>query len=108
MAVAVAHSRIVFLAPTAMLAAGFIWYVTSVREKALFPILASLGFFLVLVSRLLTCLALVVLGALLLLARKVRVKFAVLVLSARAKKKSIFALDAFSLICYNSISSNNR
>ena len=97
-----------FLVPTAMPAAGFIWCVTVVREKALFPTLASLGFFLVLVSRPLTCLALVVLGAWLLLVKRVRAKFAVLVLFARAEKKSIFALDAFSLICYNSISSNIR
>ena len=97
-----------FLVPTAILLAGFIWCVTSVREMALFPTLASLGFFLATVSRLLICLALVVLGAWLLLARRVRAKFAVLALSARAKKKSIFALDAFSLICYNSISSNIR
>lgn len=97
-----------FLVPTAMLAVGFICCVTSVRVRALFPILASLGFFLVLVSRPLTCLVLFVLGAWLLLAKRVRAKFAVLVLSARAKKKSIFSLDAFSLICYNSISSNNR
>ena len=97
-----------FLVPTAIPRVGFIWFVKSVRVKALFPTLASLGFFLATVSRPLICLALVVLGAWLLLAKRVRVKFAVPVLSARAKKKSIFALDAFSLICYNSISSNNR
>ena len=96
-----------FPAPTAMPVAGFIWCVIIVRERALFPTLASLGFFLATVSLPLICLALVVLRAWLLLARRVRAKFAVFVLSARAKKKSIFALDAFSLICYNSISSNN-
>ena len=97
-----------FLAPTVILRAGSIWFVKSVREKALFPILASLMFFLELVSRPLTCLVLAVLGAWLPLAKRVRGKFAALVLFARARKKSIFALDALSLICYNSISSNNR
>lgn len=97
-----------FLVPTVMPLAGFIWYVTSVREKALFLILASHTFFLVLVSRPLTCLALVVLGVWLLLAKRARAKFAVLALSARAKKKSSLSLDAFSPICYNTISSNNR
>ena len=65
-------------------------------------------FFLVLVLRLLTCLVLVDLRAWLLSAKRARAKFVTLALSARAKKKSILALDAFSPICYNSISSNDR